>query len=142
LHPAPSPAALALLPSISSALTICGTEHPVTQLQLQHLSDALPNHPQLNIFTEPNNNDDILEHFQRHNPEGLILTGGDTALHVLTILGASSIMLHGELAPGIPWGVIQGGLADGRIVVTKSGGFGSPDALTRILKTLTASPPA
>jgi uncharacterized protein YgbK (DUF1537 family) len=58
-----------------------------------------------------------------------VLTGGDTASFVLRALNASSILLAGELAPGIPWGIIQGGDAEGCIVITKSGGFGRHDTL-------------
>jgi len=38
----------------------------------------------------------------------------------------------GEVLPGIPWGMLRGGRFDGVLVVTKSGGFGAPDALIRI----------
>jgi uncharacterized protein YgbK (DUF1537 family) len=60
---------------------------------------------------------------------GLILTGGDTASFVLRALRADSILIRGEVAAGIPWGVIEGGLAAGYRVVTKSGGFGDREAL-------------
>ena len=59
----------------------------------------------------------------------LVLTGGETAAFVLCALQASSILLTGEIAPGIPWGIIQGGDADGRMVITKSGGFGDRNTL-------------
>jgi uncharacterized protein YgbK (DUF1537 family) len=64
----------------------------------------------------------------------LILTGGDTAAFVLKSLDASSILLAGELAPGIPWGFVEGGMAHGCMAVTKSGGFGDRDALIRALE--------
>jgi uncharacterized protein YgbK (DUF1537 family) len=59
----------------------------------------------------------------------LVLTGGETAAFVLRALDAFSVLLAGEIAPGIPWGVIQGGDADGCIVITKSGGFGNRNTL-------------
>lgn len=59
----------------------------------------------------------------------LILTGGDTAMHVLQSLGARTLELRHEVEPGIPWGRIEGGEADGKAVVTKSGGFGGRDSL-------------
>jgi uncharacterized protein YgbK (DUF1537 family) len=58
---------------------------------------------------------------------------------VLRALRASSIRLAGELAPGIPWGIIEGGEADGLLVVTKSGGFGTHDALIQVLNLSTRS---
>lgn len=60
---------------------------------------------------------------------GLILTGGDTASFVLRALRADSILIRGEVATGIPWGVVEGGLAAGYRVITKSGGFGDREAL-------------
>jgi uncharacterized protein YgbK (DUF1537 family) len=59
----------------------------------------------------------------------LVLTGGDTAAMVLRALAAEAIEIAGELTVGIPWGILHGGLANGCVVVTKSGGFGSEDAL-------------
>jgi uncharacterized protein YgbK (DUF1537 family) len=61
----------------------------------------------------------------------LILTGGDTAAFVQRSLGASRIELGGELARGIPWGFVEGGVADGCVVITKSGGFGDRDTLVQ-----------
>jgi uncharacterized protein YgbK (DUF1537 family) len=59
---------------------------------------------------------------------GLVLTGGETALHVARGLGARSIEVTGEVAPGVPLGVLR---LPGRDVpvATKSGGFGGPDSL-------------
>jgi uncharacterized protein YgbK (DUF1537 family) len=48
-------------------------------------------------------------------------------------LEAHSFLLQGEIAPGIPWGLVQGGIAHGCLVVTKSGGFGAPSAFNDIL---------
>jgi uncharacterized protein YgbK (DUF1537 family) len=60
----------------------------------------------------------------------LVLTGGDTAAFVLEALGASSLILGGELEQGIPWSRVVGGWADGALAITKSGGFGTVDSLT------------
>lgn len=73
---------------------------------------------------------------------GLLLTGGDTAIQVLEALGATSIRLTAEVLPGIPQGQIQGGAADGLAVVTKSGAFGAPDALSRCIDILRSAQPA
>jgi uncharacterized protein YgbK (DUF1537 family) len=51
-------------------------------------------------------------------------------------LEAHSFILQGELAPGIPWGLVQGGDAHGCVVVTKSGGFGGPAAFEDIVTAL------
>lgn len=60
---------------------------------------------------------------------GVVLTGGDTASVVLRALDARSILIQGEVAAGIPWGIVEGGMADGIRVITKSGGFGARTAL-------------
>jgi uncharacterized protein YgbK (DUF1537 family) len=73
----------------------------------------------------------IMAAFSAEKPAALILTGGETASFVLRALGATGINLAGEIAPGIPWGMVEGGIADGCTVVTKSGGFGQRDALVR-----------
>jgi uncharacterized protein YgbK (DUF1537 family) len=58
---------------------------------------------------------------------GIVATGGDTARAVLTAGGIDALRLHGEVEPGIPFGMAErrAELA----VVTKAGGFGSLDAL-------------
>jgi len=125
------------VPRAARAMTICGSPHRVTQMQMAHLADKLPDHQPLHVAPGTNREEAVLKRFERHDPQALILTGGDTALLALTALGANSILLRGELADGIPWGVVQGGLADGRIVITKSGGFGTADSLTQIVRQLT-----
>ena len=109
-----------------------GTDHPVTALQLSHLrqqtriTDANIQRIDWSVTSAKAVRDTV-----HQSPiAALMLTGGDTAAFVLSALNASAIRIAGELAPGIPWGFIQGGDADGRVVVTKSGGFGQPDSLT------------
>jgi len=66
------------------------------------------------------------------SPAAMLLSGGYTASLVCRAAGALTIDIRDEILPGIPYGVIRGGDCDGRIVVTKSGAFGSADALSRI----------
>lgn len=65
----------------------------------------------------------------------LVVTGGSTALAVATVLGAGSLRLLDEIAPGLALGEL---LTPGRPVptVTKSGGFWPPDALLRAVELL------
>jgi D-threonate/D-erythronate kinase len=63
---------------------------------------------------------------------GIFVTGGDTAQLVFGALGVESIRLVDEVATGIPWGWMGKGLADGRPVVTKAGGFGDEESLTKV----------
>jgi uncharacterized protein YgbK (DUF1537 family) len=59
----------------------------------------------------------------------LVLTGGDTAVAACAALEVSALWLQGEAQPGIPWGILLGGVVPGLPVVTKAGGFGTDDAL-------------
>jgi uncharacterized protein YgbK (DUF1537 family) len=67
---------------------------------------------------------------------GLILTGGDTAIAVCQLLGAQAIQILHEVEPGVPLGILKGGRADGLPVVTKAGGFGSPDVFVKAIRLL------
>ena len=66
---------------------------------------------------------------ERHPLSGFVVTGGDGARALTEALRARSITLTGEVAPGIPLGTLTGGPHEGRSIVTKAGGFGSPNAL-------------
>lgn len=59
----------------------------------------------------------------------LLLTGGATAEAVLERMGVSRFRLFGECVPGIALA-----FADGRYIITKSGGFGGPDTLSDIAR--------
>jgi uncharacterized protein YgbK (DUF1537 family) len=126
----------------SRTLVVAGSPHPVTRLQLGHLESAAHQHNGLRILrVECDAGDEakIRAAFHALEPDALILTGGDTALFAGDALGAHSILLQGEFAPGIPWGILQGGVAHGRIAVTKSGGFGSATVLNDLLAHLSGA---
>ena len=65
---------------------------------------------------------------------GVVATGGDGASAVLSALGAGGIALVDEVTGGMPLGTLTGGPAAGLPVVTKAGGFGSPNVLMRAVK--------
>lgn len=68
--------------------------------------------------------------------DALVLVGGDGALAVLDACGAAQVRVLDNLAPGTPRGVVLGGRLDGLQLVTRSGGFGPPDALVQIVQRL------
>ena len=67
---------------------------------------------------------------------GLVLTGGDTAVTVARRLGATGLRVDDELEPGVPVGRLLGPRP--YRVVTKGGGFGSPDVLRAACEALAA----
>jgi len=69
--------------------------------------------------------------------EGLVLTGGATAVGVARRLGASGIRLEGEVEKGVPMGTLIG--PSPYPVVTKAGGFGGPDTLVGAVEALAHS---
>lgn len=64
---------------------------------------------------------------------GLVSTGGETARAVLVAFGAAVLRLRGEIEPGVPLSVTEGGASGphGLPVITKAGAFGQPDTLLR-----------
>ncbi len=120
-------------------LLFAGTDHPVTTLQLSHLNQHPPalDHVVHAINWPTTSPAQIRAAFSAEPTSALVLTGGETAAYVLRALNARSILLAGEFSPGIPSGHIEGGDADGCLVVTKSGGFGPHDAFIQILNLCT-----
>ncbi len=132
------------LPHAARTLLVLGTTHAVTLRQLEPLAASHPSgfHPNarlLRIEHQAGDDECIRREFEQYQPHAILLSGGDTALLAARALGAASFTLRGEFAPGVPWGIAHGGLMDQRIVITKSGGFGSPELLCSILKALAAS---
>lgn len=132
-----SPASPAPIPAAARTLVVCGTPHPVTELQLSDLDrQRFPAVEVLRIRCQTGDENQVRAAFEAVYPQALVLTGGDTALLVLRALGGHSLVLQGECAPGIPWGRAEGGAVDGKTIVTKSGGFGVRSALNEILAML------
>jgi uncharacterized protein YgbK (DUF1537 family) len=130
-------------------LVVCGTDHPVTLAQMQQLAaSAVEVSMDAAVVPEfacgflqmdwSRVTEDALRGFwhRLHNADqppitSLLLTGGDTAAFVLEALHAVALKIGGQVEQGIPWSLVQGGLADGVLVITKSGGFGTPESLRR-----------
>ncbi|MCX6045972.1 MAG: four-carbon acid sugar kinase family protein [Chloroflexi bacterium] len=67
-------------------------------------------------------------------PGTLILVGGDTAVHLLHLLGITQLTVLCELMPGIP--LLEGIDAHGikRQIVTKAGNFGDAETLVQLFQ--------
>lgn len=63
----------------------------------------------------------------------LLLTGGETAAACLDAMGINVLRLLGEIQPGLPISVPLD-FPDAPHIVTKSGGFGEPDCLARLVR--------
>jgi uncharacterized protein YgbK (DUF1537 family) len=64
----------------------------------------------------------------------LVVTGGETAAALFTRLGIEGLRLVDEIEPGIPLGLTLGEVSVP--AVTKAGGFGDDECLTRIVSRL------
>lgn len=62
-------------------------------------------------------------------PKGLILSGGDTAVSVMKKFHVSSVVVLEEVLPSIPLCRMEDGDYPGLLCITKSGSFGSENAL-------------
>lgn len=70
---------------------------------------------------------------------GMVLTGGDTAVNACRALGASSVEIIEEVAPGIPLGRLIDGDFAGMKVVTKAGAFGDEQAFVTAMQAIKGS---
>jgi D-threonate/D-erythronate kinase len=124
-------------------LVVAGSAHPATRAQVARLGHR----DDLAILAPPDDGgaDDparrretvgrlaeaAQDRIARERPGAVLLTGGETAIAVLRVLGASALRLAGQLEPGLAMGVVVGGPFDGLVAMTKAGGFGDPDTLVR-----------
>jgi D-threonate/D-erythronate kinase len=69
----------------------------------------------------------------KFHPTGILLTGGETAFRTVEALRATGLIIEGELFPGIASGRLTGCQVRGT-VVTKSGGFGDVEAISKIFE--------
>ncbi|MEZ5356043.1 MAG: four-carbon acid sugar kinase family protein [Bryobacteraceae bacterium] len=125
---------IAVNPRPGPAVLVIGSRHEVTREQVAHLRAQGRSSYLLYEVDMPSPSPAQLAMIRADLAArlcgGLIVSGGDTALAILRLLGTEAILLDGEVEPGIPIGRLEGGLASGLTVITKSGGFGAPDALT------------
>jgi uncharacterized protein YgbK (DUF1537 family) len=166
-HPPPSRQAADEAAAASGpVLVVAGSPAPATQIQIEPLRGlgpivvVAPHTPRppvpqgesnvLVLCTTPATERDSGECAQavaettaawaaEFTPSAVVLAGGATARLVCELIGAHGVRLHGELAPGIPHGYLQGGQWDRVRVVTKAGGFGSPRVLLDVVHALGVS---
>jgi uncharacterized protein YgbK (DUF1537 family) len=64
--------------------------------------------------------------------EAVVISGGDTLALFCHAMQCGSIEIEDQIAAGMPWGILRGGLLDGLTVATRSGAFGEPGDLTKV----------
>jgi uncharacterized protein YgbK (DUF1537 family) len=67
-------------------------------------------------------------------PRSLVVTGGATLHRLVGVLGARALRVDGEPLPGVPRSALEGGLWHGAVVISKSGAFGDPALLIRLVE--------
>lgn len=72
-------------------------------------------------------------------PGCLFVSGGETLSALTRNLGATALEVYGEFEPGAPLSRLCGGHWDGVDIISKSGAFGTPDFLTRLVSSLSPS---
>jgi len=71
---------------------------------------------------------------RRLDPPGtLLVAGGETLRGLCLALDADRLDLDGQVWPGVPCSILRGGRFDGIRVISKSGAFGDPALLRRLL---------
>jgi uncharacterized protein YgbK (DUF1537 family) len=73
--------------------------------------------------------DVVADLHEKHDVSAVVVTGGDGARALVKRWCCTGIAVHDALREGMPHGVLVGGEVDGLPIVTKAGGFGSPDSL-------------
>ena len=123
--------------SARSAMVVCGSANPVAVAQVERVRVSLPDVRVL--ATPPADGDLSIDAARRLASDArsslverpadvVVIVGGDTAA---AFLGDGPRVACGMAAPGMPWSL--GAEGEGPVVVTKAGGFGTPDALVHLL---------
>jgi 4-hydroxythreonine-4-phosphate dehydrogenase len=118
-------------------LVVCGSLHPGARAQIDALrAESLPGVEV--IASDPTRPGPVVpddaartatalaDAVARSDARTIVVLGGDTAA---AVLGLRPVVVGGTAMPGAPWMR----LADGRLVVTRAGGFGDPAALVRCI---------
>jgi uncharacterized protein YgbK (DUF1537 family) len=107
---------------------------PWEQASRERIAEALDRgqHVCLRIPRDQTHCDKIRELIRGAPAAVVFVSGGDTASLVCQAMEVRYIDLYHEIVPGIPYGIFGGGGFDGIAVATKSGGFGSVNALIQV----------
>ena len=127
------------LPRFRRALVVCGSLHPCSCEQIRQGDRLFRSGEWTLLTTDPDILKDaktvsadlteqIISLLQISDFDALIVFGGETAKTVLDAIGVRRLKPLTEFLPGIP--VCE--MPDGRLLITKAGGFGPPDLLEQV----------
>lgn len=130
----------------SDVLVAVSSLHPVTRQQVARLREQPSDQVKILIATQAVKvsaaeaaaelADRALAELTTGHYLAAVLVGGDGAAAILRRLAADRVVVDSMISTGCPAGTVVGGRADGLRLITKSGGFGQPDTLTKIVDLL------
>lgn len=71
-----------------------------------------------------------------HSFDAFIMTGGDTAIHACKEVEVDSFKVLGEIEKGIPLCLIDSGVPENKMLITKAGALGTPQVFTKTISYL------
>lgn len=79
---------------------------------------------------------ELIRSINVNNLSGMILTGGDMAVHICRAIGVNSIKIISEIDSGVPLGYIESNKLEKLFIVTKAGAFGKPDVFIKSIRAI------
>jgi uncharacterized protein YgbK (DUF1537 family) len=141
-----SPATCLPRRAASGVLVAVSSLHPVTRQQVAQLREQPSDEVKIMTATRAINvsaaeaaaelADRVAAELRAGHYLAAVLVGGDGAAAILRRLAADRLVVDSMISTGCANGTVVGGPADGLRLITKSGGFGQPDTLTRIVDRL------
>ena len=79
---------------------------------------------------------ELIKSIEVNSLSGMILTGGDMAVHICRAIGVNSIKIISEIDNGVPLGYIESDNLEKLFIVTKAGAFGKPDVFIKSIRAI------
>lgn len=79
---------------------------------------------------------ELIKSIEINSLSGMILTGGDMAVHICRAIGVNSIKIISEIDSGVPLGYIESDNLEKLFIVTKAGAFGKPDVFIKSIRAI------
>lgn len=79
---------------------------------------------------------ELIKSIEVNSLSGMILTGGDMAVHICRAIGVNSIKIISEIDSGVPLGYIESDNLEKLFIVTKAGAFGKSDVFIKSIRAI------